>query len=122
VGAGLTIWQDLEAGDGPSRAVADGAVSSGASLWVGGVVGSAVTVAVAAVAPEAVAVGAGIVVGGVSAVGVGDFIHHLFQENWTLDRQQYGVLGGTWHGVADSYDQTRHDLAHYADDLNPFNW
>jgi hypothetical protein len=122
VGAGLTIWQDLEAGDGPSRAVADGAVSSGASLWVGGAVGGVVTVAVAAVAPEAVAVAAGVVVGGVSAVGVGDFVHHLFQENWTLDRQQYGVLGGTWHGVADSYDQTRHDLAHDADDLNPLNW
>jgi len=122
VGAGLTIWQDLEAGDGPSRAVADGEVSGGASLWVGVVVGSAVTVAVAAVAPEAVAAAAGVAAGGVSAVGVGDFVHHLFQENWTLDRQQYGVLGGTWHGVADSYDQTRHDLAHDADDLNPLNW
>jgi uncharacterized protein YukE len=122
VGAGLTIWQDIEAGESPYRAVADGVVSSGVSLGVGTVVGGAVTAAVVLVAPEAVAAGAGIVAGGVAAVGVGDFVHRLFQENWTLDRQQYGVLGGTWHGVADSYDGTRHDLAHYGDDLNPLNW
>jgi hypothetical protein len=67
VGAGLTIWQDLQADDGPTRALYDADISTGASLWIGGV-------------------------------------------------------GGTWHGVADSYDQTRHDLAHDADDLNPLNW
>lgn len=89
-------------------------MSNGASLAVGTVVGEAVA--------AGVATAAGLVAAPEVAIGVGDFIHKLFQENWTLDRQQYGVLGGTWHGVADSYDGTRHDLAHYADDLNPFNW
>ena len=123
-----TIWQDLQVGESPERALYDADISTGASFGAGYVVGGVVTMAVAALLPEelaaagVIAAAAGVVAGGVAAVGVGDFVHALFQENWTLERQQYGVLGGTWHGLADSYDQTRHDLAHMGDDLNPLNW
>jgi hypothetical protein len=69
---------------------------------------------------SAVAVGAGVVASTAAAVGVGDFVHHLIQENWAVDWHQHGLLDGTVHGVADSFDQTRHDVAHWLDDLNPF--
>jgi hypothetical protein len=26
-------------------------------------------------------------------------------------------LGGTGHGIADSFDKTRHDMAHFGDDI-----
>lgn len=54
---------------------------------------------------------------GVAAVGVGDFVNNLWQENWNGDWHHYGVLGGTGHGIADSFDKTRHDMAHYGDDI-----
>lgn len=109
--AGLTIYQDRQQHEGWGRSVADGVVSSGAAL------GAAAGVAGLIGGGSFVAVGAGIVVGGVVAVGVGDFVHNLFQENWSGDWSKYGVMDGTVHGVADSYDKTRHDMAHFADDV-----
>jgi uncharacterized protein YukE len=118
-GTGITIWQDLENGESMGRATEDGVDSNAASL-IGGMAAAAGTEFVVGTmigaAPE-VAVAAGVVVGGVAAVGVGDFVHNLYQENWTADVHQYGVLGGVGHGVADSFDTTRHDMAHYADDI-----
>jgi hypothetical protein len=121
VGAGITIYQDREAGESWDHAIADGVVSSSAALAAGIGAAAAVTaIAAAAGATTFVAVGVSIAVSGVVAVGVGDFTHNVFQENWSGDWHKYGVLDGTAHGIADSADKTRHDLAHYADDLNPF--
>jgi hypothetical protein len=55
-----------------------------------------------------------------AAVGVGDLVHNMIQENWAADWHRHGVLDGTVHGAADSFDKTRHDMAHYLNDLNPF--
>jgi hypothetical protein len=114
VGAGLTIYQDRQEGESWGHAAADGVVSNGAALGAGVVVTGVVAFTVGS---SAVAVGAGVVVAGVAAVGVGDFVHNMFQENWQADWHQDGVLGGTVHGVADSYGKTRHDMAHLWDDI-----
>jgi hypothetical protein len=119
VGAGITIWQDLRNHESMGRATEDGATSSAASL-IGGIGGAAagetlvgMMVGSGGVAP----IVGGVVVGGIAAVGVGDFVHNLWQENWSGDWHHYGVLGGTGHGIADSFDKTRHDMAHYGDDI-----
>ena len=112
--AGLTIYQDHHQGESWDRSVADGVVSSGAAL------GTGIAVAAAIGGGSLLAVGGGVVLGGVFAVGVGDFVHNMFQENWQGDWHKDGVLDGTVHGVADSYDKTRHDLAHMWNDINPF--
>ena len=114
VAAGLTIYQDHHQGESWDRSVADGVVSSGAAL------GTGIAVAAAIGGGSLLAVGGGVVLGGVFAVGVGDFVHNMFQENWQGDWHKDGVLDGTVHGVADSYDKTRHDLAHMWNDINPF--
>lgn len=118
VGAVIQIYQDREAHEPWRHAIVDGAVSDGADLGAG----LAVTAGVAGVIGSGlvVAVGAGVVLGGAAAVGVGDFMHNMVQENWSADWHQHGVLGGTVHGVADSFDKTRHDTAHYGDDILNF--
>ena len=120
-GAGITIYQDRQAGESWRHSVADGVVSNvagvgaGAAAMAGGV---AVMGAIGAAPVAAVAVGTVASVG--AAVGVGDFVHNAFQENWGQDMHQHGVLDGIGHGIADSWDKTRHDMAHYLDDINPF--
>jgi len=114
VGAGITIWQDREKGESWGQSVTDGLVSNGAALAAG--IGAAAFIGVGSVA----AVAAGVLVGGAFAVGVGDFVHNVFQENWGADWQADGVLGGTAHGIADAASATGHDIAHLASDLNPF--
>jgi len=89
-------------------------VSDGAALGAGLVIGAAIG------GGSVAAIAAGVVGGGLVAIGVGDFVHNVFQENWSADWQQYGVLDGTVHGVADAAANTGHDLVHLADDLNPF--
>lgn len=64
-------------------------------------------------------VAGGAIAGGAIAVGVGDFTHYMIQD-LPGDWHQYGVLDGTAHAVTGSFDHTRHDIAHYLDDLNPF--
>ena len=112
--AGLTIYQDMHQGESWYHATADGVVSNGAALGAGVAV---TALAGAALGGSLVAVGGGVLIGGVAAVGVGDFVHNVFQENWQADWHKDGVVDGTVHGVADSYDKTRHDLAHMWDDL-----
>ena len=113
-GAGITIWQDREQGESWGQSVSDGLVSNGAALAAG--IGVATFIGVGSVG----AVAAGVLVGGAFAVGVGDFVHNVFQENWGADWQADGVLGGTVHGLADAASATGHDIAHLASDLNPF--
>ena len=115
VAAGITIYQDREQREGWDRSIADGVVSSAAAL--GAAVAVAAGVAALVGTSEVWAVGAAVLASSVGAVGVGYFVHNLFQENWSADLHKYGVLDGTVHGVADSYDETRHDMAHLADDL-----
>lgn len=118
-GTGITLWQDLKNHEPVGYSTAD-AVNSTIAGAAGGMAVSAGTAAVAvgafAAGPE-VAVTTGVLAGGIAAVGVGDFTHYVYQENWGGDWHQYGVLGGTGHGIADSYDNTRHDMAHYGDDI-----
>jgi hypothetical protein len=111
IGAGIQIYQDKEDHESWRHAVVDGVASNGAGLAAGigvaGLIGSGSVVAVAG----------GAVLGGIAAVGVGDAVHNLIQEHWAADWHKYGVLDGTAHGVVDSLDKTRHDLAHYGDDI-----
>ncbi|HEX6507273.1 MAG TPA: hypothetical protein VF221_06545 [Chloroflexota bacterium] len=124
VGAGFTIAGDRVSGDSWGHAVADGLTSNSASLVAGegaGVLGAAGTATVAAdflgagaaVAGVSGAVG-GVLAGGVVAVGVGDFVHNVFQENWAADIHNHGVIAGIGHGVVDSLNHTGHDIAHLA--------
>ena len=114
VGAGITVWQDRESGESWGHAISDGAASNGAALAAG--TGAAAIIGGGSV----VAIGSGVVVGAVVAVGVGDFVHNMFQQNWQADWQAHGVLVGTLDGVGDAAKNTGHDLLHLADDLNPF--
>lgn len=120
-GVGLTIAQDREDHESWRHAVVDGVVSNGAGLGGGaaGMTGGIVVAGFFGAAPV-VAVTAGTLTSVGAAVGVGDFVHNVIQENWGQDWHQHGVLDGTAHGIADSFDKTRHDMAHYLDDLNPF--
>jgi uncharacterized protein YukE len=117
-GTGITIWQDLRNHESMGHAVEDGASSGVASIGggiAGGAGGQFIANAVLAAGPET-AVVATVAGGVIGAVGVGDFVHHVWQENWNSDWHQYGVFG-LGHGVADSFDKTRHDMAHYGDDI-----
>lgn len=117
-GTGITIAQDRENRESWRHAITDGVLSNGASLGAGaGAMAGTVAAAGFLGAAPAAAVTAGTIAGVAGAVGVGDAVHHLIQENWPQDWHQHGVLDGTAHGVADSLDQTRHDMAHYADDI-----
>jgi uncharacterized protein YukE len=110
-GAVITIWQDKEAGEPWEQYVSDGVVSNGAAL------GTGLLVAGAFGASSVGAVAAGVLVGGAVAVGVGDFVHAAFQENWSTDIQAYGVAGGIVHGLGDTASATGHSVAHLAGDI-----
>lgn len=120
-GAGITIAQDLGNHESVGHAVADGVVSNVVAYEAGaaGMAGGVALMGAVGAAP-AVGVAVGTVASVAAAVGVGDFAHNAFQENWPQDVHQHGVLGGVGHGIADSFDKTRHDMAHYLDDINPF--
>jgi uncharacterized protein YukE len=114
VGGVIQVVQDRENHESWRHSLVDGAVSNGAALGVG----IGVAAGVAAVGGTSIAaVAGGAILGGVAAVGVGDAVHNLIQENWGQDIDQHGVLGGLGHGTVDSLDKTRHDLAHYGDDI-----
>ena len=115
VAAGITIYQDRENHESWGRSIADGLASSAIAL--GAAAATAAAVAAVLGTSEIWAVGVGVAASGVAAVGVGDFVHNLFQENWSGDWNKYGVWDGTGHGVADSFDHTRHDMAHLTDDI-----
>jgi len=113
-GAGITIWQDREEGESWGHSVTDGVVSSGAALGAG--LAAAAIIGTGSVA----AVAAGVIVGGAAAVGVGDLVHNLFQENWSAQWQAHGVLDGTVDGAANAASETGHQVLHVLSDLNPF--
>lgn len=120
-GTGITIAQDLENHQSVGHAIADG-VGSNAIGYGAGAAGMAIGAGVVTLfgGGEVAAVAVGTVGAIAGAVGVGDFAHNAFQENWPQDVHHYGVLGGVGHGIADTWDKTRHDMAHYFDDINPF--
>ncbi len=99
--------------------------SLGAGALVGGSVAGAVagTTVVSGLAVGglaiggAVAAGTGVLVGGIVAVGVGDFATHLFQENWSGDIHNYGVVLGVEYGVGHSLVETGDDFGHLASDI-----
>jgi uncharacterized protein YukE len=110
-GAGITIWQDREQGESWGESVTDGVVSSGAALGTG--LGVATVIGAGSVA----AVAGGVLVGGALAVGAGDLVHNLFQENWSAQWQAHGVLDGTVDGVANAASETGHQALHVLGDI-----
>lgn len=121
-GTVIQIVQDREDHESWAHSIADGVGSNAASLAAGA--GAAIVLTELSglvieggsyVAAAGVAVGSAFV-----AVGIGDWVHQGIQEDWGQDWQQRGVLHGTWHGVADSFDKARHDMAHYGDDIKNF--
>lgn len=121
-GAVIQVVQDRENHESWTHSIVDGVVSNGAALGAGVLAGAVVTGVVGAAIGGSgfVAVGAGAAAATFAAVGIGDGVHNLIQENWVQDWHQHGVLDGTGHGIADSFDKTRHDLAHYGDDIINF--
>jgi uncharacterized protein YukE len=111
VGAGVTVWQDREAGESWGHSLADGAVSNGAAF------GAGLGVAALVGTGSAIAVAGGVVLGGAAAVGVGDFVHNLFQENWSAQIQAHGVVGGVLDGVGNAATETGHQAVHLLDDI-----
>jgi uncharacterized protein YukE len=117
--------------DGQSLAVAipEQTGANVASLAAGAFAGSAVSGALAGTevvsglavgglaVGGAVAVAGGVLVGGVVAVGVGDFATHLFQENWSGDIHNYGVVNGVLYGIGDAEVETGKDFAHLGSDI-----
>jgi uncharacterized protein YukE len=117
--------------DGQSLEVAlpEQAGANVASLAAGGLVGGAVSGALAETSVVsglavgglavggAVAAAGGVLVGGVVAVGVGDFATHLFQENWSGDIHNYGVVDGVLYGIGHSEVETGKDFAHLGEDI-----
>src|SRR5579875_606744 len=58
-----------------------------------------------------VAGGAGVLAGGVVAYGVGDFAHHMIDENWSQDIHNDGVVGGVAAGAWHSVEKTGQEWA-----------
>lgn len=103
-GAVFTTLDDRSKGESWGQSISDGAVSNGAALGAGmgtvEVIGDGSMVAV---------VGGG-AVGGVVAVGVGDLVHNVFQENWGQDWHDHGVIDGTIDGAGHVLSNTGNDL------------
>lgn len=119
-GTAIQIVQDREDHESWTHSIVDGVASNSASLLAGIGTGAVVTGIVGGLVGgggSIVAVGAGTVAGTFAAIGVGDAVHNLVQEHWSADIRQHGVLDGLGHGTVDSLDKTRHDLAHYGDDI-----
>lgn len=110
-GAGITVWQDREAGESWGKSLADGAISNGLAVAAGAGVAALVGTG------SAVAVASGVVLAGAAAVGVGDFVHNLFQENWSAQIQAHGVAGGLLDGAANAGSETGHQAAHLLHDI-----
>jgi hypothetical protein len=113
-GAGITVAGDRSQGESWGQSVSDGVVSNGAALGAG--LGTAAFIGGGSI----VAVGGGVIAGGVVAVGVGDFVHNAFQENWGQDIHNHGVIDGTLDGVGHTAEKTGSDLWNMAKSLNPF--
>ncbi len=117
--------------DGQSLDVAlpEQAGANVASLAAGATVGGAVSGALAGTSVVsgltvgglavggAVAAAGGVLVGGVVAVGVGDFATHLFQENWSGDIHNLGVVDGVLYGIGHSEVETGKDFVHLGEDV-----
>lgn len=103
--AGITTWGDRAEGESWGQSVSDGVVSNGAALGAG--MGTAALIGGGSV----VAVAGGVVAGGVVAVGVGDLVHNAFQENWSQDWHDHGVVDGTLDGAGHVLSNTGSDLA-----------
>ncbi|MCL2582648.1 MAG: WXG100 family type VII secretion target [Streptosporangiales bacterium] len=104
-GAGITTWDDRAKGESWVHSASDGVVSNGVALGAG--MGTATLIG----GGSMVAVAGGVVVGGVVAVGVGDFVHNAFQENWSQDIHDHGVVDGMLDGTGHVLSNTGHDLA-----------
>ena len=52
-----------------------------------------------------------------AAVGVGDFATRLFQENWSSDIHNYGVVNGVLYGIGDAEVETGKDFANLGKDI-----
>jgi uncharacterized protein YukE len=111
VGAGVTVWQDRESGESWGKSLTDGVVSNGLALGAG--FGAAALIGTG----SALAVAGGVIVGGAAAVGVGDFVHNLFQENWSAQIQAHGVVGGVLDGIGNAGAETGHQAVHLIDDI-----
>jgi len=111
VGAGITVWQDRESGESWGQSLTDGVVSNGAAF------GAGLGVAALVGTGSAIAVAGGVILGGAAAVGVGDFVHNLFQENWSAQIQAHGVVGGVLDGVGNAASETGHQAVHLLDDI-----
>jgi uncharacterized protein YukE len=110
-GAAITIWQDRELGESWQESIEDGVVSNGAAL------GAGMGVAALIGSGSFVAVAGGVVAGGVIAIGVGDFVHNMFQENWSAEWQAHGLLDGTIDGSANAASETGHQALHLLHDI-----
>jgi hypothetical protein len=113
-GAGITVWQDREAGKSWGFSLADGAISNGAAFAA-----SAGVVAPVGTGSDVAVVG-GVVLSGAAAVGVGDFVHNLFQENWPAEFQAHGVVGGLADLAGTAASETEHQGAHLLHDITSF--
>lgn len=103
-GAGITTWGDRAAGESWGQSISDGVVSNGAALGAG--MGTAAIIG----GGSMVAVAGGVVIGGAVAVGVGDLVHNTFQENWSQDWHDHGVVDGTIDGAGHVLSKTGSDL------------
>jgi uncharacterized protein YukE len=61
--------------------------------------------------------GVGVLAGGIAAYGVGDFVHHMIDQNWSADISHDGVLLGIGKGVGDSVVETGEDFGHIASSI-----
>jgi uncharacterized protein YukE len=109
-GAGtyFNAQQDMQLGIPGAVAYPAEAAGNVTAITAGGVVGSAVMGTVGGSA--LVAGGAGVLAGGAVAFGVGDFTHHLIDENWGQDISRNGVVLGIGQGIGNSVVNTGKDV------------
>jgi uncharacterized protein YukE len=103
-GAVITTAGDRSEGESWGQSISDGVVSNGTALAAG--MGAAAVIGTGSM----VAVAGGVVVGGVVAVGVGDLVHEAFQENWSQDIHDHGVVDGLADGTGHVFANTGKDL------------
>ena len=117
VGGVLQVIQDRENHEPWKQSLADGAISNLAS--VGSATAATDLGAMLFGTGSVAVVGGTALAAGVIAVGVGDVVHNFIQDA-PADWNKYGFLDGSGHAVVSSLGQTRHDIAHYADDILHF--